>query len=65
MTLSGKYAGKSIPSNSRPEDFRSTRKGIRQHNNGLVKEADATEFWSLTPETMKSGVVKFPSKAAA
>jgi hypothetical protein len=32
---------------------------------GVAKEADATQFWSLTPETVKSEVVKFPGKAAA
>jgi hypothetical protein len=38
---------------------------IHHHYKGLVKEADATEFWTITPETVKSEVAKFPAKAAA
>jgi len=65
MTFAGKSSGKSYPSNPRPEDSRSTRNGFRQHYKGLVREADATEFWSLTPDAVESEVAKFPSKAAA
>jgi len=32
---------------------------IHRHYKGLVKERDATEFWDLTPTTVKSEIVKF------
>jgi len=38
---------------------------IHRHYKGLVKEADATEFWSLAPATVKSEVVKFTGEKAA
>ena len=38
---------------------------IHRHYKGLVKEADATEFWSITPEAVKTGIVTFPAQAAA
>jgi len=38
---------------------------IHRHYKGLVKDADATEFWDLTPASVKSEVVKFPSLKAA
>lgn len=38
---------------------------IHRHYKGLVKEADATEFWKLTPATVKSEVVTFPHEKAA
>jgi integrase len=38
---------------------------IHQHYKGLVKEADATAFWNLTPATVKGEIVKFPGQAAA
>lgn len=38
---------------------------IHRHYKGLVKEADATEFSTITPETVKGEVVNFPAKAAA
>ena len=38
---------------------------IHRHYKGLVKEADATEFWKLTPATVKSEVVTFPGEKAA
>ena len=38
---------------------------IHRHYKGLVKEADATEFRSLTPEAVKSEIVTFPAKVAA
>lgn len=38
---------------------------IHRHYKGLVKEAYATEYWSLTPATVKSEVVTFPAQAAA
>lgn len=38
---------------------------IHRHYKGLVKEADATEFWSITPETVGGGIVQFPHHAAA
>jgi integrase len=38
---------------------------IHRHYKGLVKEAEATEFWSLTPANVKSEIVKFPSAKAA
>ena len=38
---------------------------IHRHYKGLVKEADATEFWKLTPAAVKSETVKFSAKAAA
>jgi hypothetical protein len=34
-------------------------------NQGLVKEADATEFWAITPKTVKSEIGAFPAQAAA
>ena len=38
---------------------------IHRHYKGLVKEADATEFWSITPETVKGQIVALPVQAAA
>jgi integrase len=38
---------------------------IHRHYKGLVKEADATEFWNLTPTAVKSEIVKFPTANAA
>ncbi len=38
---------------------------IHRHYKGLVKEADATEFWNITPVTVKSDVVQFPTMKAA
>ena len=38
---------------------------IHRHYKGLVKEADATEFWNLTPVAVKSEIVTFPGQAAA
>ncbi len=40
---------------------------IHSHYKGLVKETDATEFWSITPANVKSDVAKLPTatKAAA
>lgn len=38
---------------------------IHRDYKGLVKEADAAEFWSLTPETVKSEMVKLPLLKAA
>jgi integrase/recombinase XerD len=38
---------------------------IHRHYKGLVKEADATEFWNLTPATVKSVIVAFPTTRAA
>ena len=38
---------------------------IHRHYKGLVKEADAAEFWSITPETVKTAIVAFPAQAAA
>lgn len=35
---------------------------IHRHYKGLVKEADAKEFWSLTPKTVKSTIAKLPAK---
>ena len=37
----------------------------RSPGKSLAREADATEFWSLKPDTVKSEVVQFPSKVAA
>ena len=37
---------------------------IHRHYKGLVKYADAAEFWKLTPATVKSEIVTFPAKAA-
>ncbi len=38
---------------------------IHRHYKGLVKEADATEFWSITPATVKSEIVTLPTLKAA
>ncbi len=38
---------------------------IHQHYKGLVKEADAHEFWTITPEKVKSVIVNIPTQAAA
>src|SRR5205814_5726378 len=38
---------------------------IHRHYKGSVKEADATEFWSLTPANVKSEIVEFPTAKAA
>ena len=38
---------------------------IHRHYKGLVKATDATEFWKLTPATVKSEVVKFPHQKVA
>ena len=38
---------------------------IHRHYKGVVKEADAAEFWSITPETAKGEIVQFPAQAAA
>ena len=38
---------------------------IHCHYKGLVKEADATEFWNHTTATAKSEIVKFPNEKAA
>jgi len=38
---------------------------IHRHYKGLVKEADATEFWTITPDTVKGEIVKLPAQAAA
>ena len=37
---------------------------IHLHYKGLVKEADATEFWAITPETVKSLIAPPPIRAA-
>jgi len=37
---------------------------IHRHYKGLVKEADGNVFWMLTPATVLSEVVKFPSVGA-
>ena len=38
---------------------------IHRHYKGLVKEADAAEFWTITPETVKGAIVPLPTEAAA
>jgi len=38
---------------------------IHRHYKGLVKDADATEFWNLTPAAVKSEIVTFPATVAA
>ncbi len=38
---------------------------IHQHYKGLYKEADAHEFWTITPGTVKSEIVKFAVERAA
>jgi hypothetical protein len=38
---------------------------IHRHYQGLVKKADATEFWTITPEKVKSEIVALPVQAAA
>jgi hypothetical protein len=38
---------------------------IHRHYKGLVKEADAAEFWSITPATIQAQVAQFPAQAAA
>ena len=35
---------------------------LHRHYKGLVKEADATEFWGLTPATVKSEIVGLTSQ---
>jgi len=37
---------------------------IHKHYKGLVKEADAKEYWKILPETVKSKILKFVCKAA-
>lgn len=36
---------------------------IHRHDKGLVKDADATEFWNLTPAAVLSGIVTYPGQA--
>ncbi|MHB8523136.1 MAG: tyrosine-type recombinase/integrase [Limisphaerales bacterium] len=38
---------------------------IHRHYKALVKEADAKEFWQITPKTVKSQITKLPDQAAA
>ncbi|MGZ4964708.1 MAG: hypothetical protein ACXWKG_06175 [Limisphaerales bacterium] len=38
---------------------------IHRHYKGLVKEADAKEFWSITPNTVESKIAKLPKVKAA
>ena len=38
---------------------------IHRHCKGLVKEADAAEFWAITPETVKSEIAPLLIRAAA
>jgi hypothetical protein len=38
---------------------------IHRHYKVLMKEADTTAFWNLTPSTVRSEIVKLPAKAAA
>ena len=38
---------------------------IHRHYKALVKEADAKEFWEITPATVKSQIAKLPTQAAA
>jgi hypothetical protein len=38
---------------------------IHKHYKGLVKEADATEFWSLVPNSLKDKTLEFPTQVAA
>ena len=38
---------------------------IHGHYKGLVKDADATEFWNLTPAAVVSEIVTFPGEKAA
>ena len=38
---------------------------LHKHYKGLVKEADAKEFWAITPKTVKSPITKLPTTAKA
>jgi hypothetical protein len=38
---------------------------IHRHYKALVKEADAKEFWEITPANVKSQIAEFPAQAAA
>jgi len=38
---------------------------IHRHYKGLVKDNEATEFWNLTPQALRSVIVKVPREAAA
>ena len=38
---------------------------VHRHYKGLVKDAEATEFWNLTPAAEKSEIVTFPHEKAA
>jgi len=38
---------------------------IHRHYKGLVKEADANEYWNILPATVKSAIEKLPAQAAA
>ena len=37
---------------------------IHKSYKGLVKEADANEYWNILPKTVKSKIVKLPAQAA-
>jgi hypothetical protein len=38
---------------------------IHRHYKGLVKEADAIEYWTITPQNVTDKVLSFPVKKAA
>jgi hypothetical protein len=38
---------------------------IHNHYKGLVREADATEFWAITPGNAKNEIAALPTQAAA
>ena len=38
---------------------------IHRHYKGLVKEADAAEFWAITPQAVNAQIVPLPTQAAA
>jgi integrase len=38
---------------------------IHRHYKGLVKETEAEEYWSITPEAVQGVIIKLPAQAAA
>ena len=68
MQLNGKLNGKSPTQNTtnpRPRSWtRNSPNVIHRRYKALVKEADAKEFWEITPENVAQ-IIPFPATAAA
>ena len=68
--LSGRFWHDSVLSKHKHEGEAASWAGnslnvIHRHYKGLVKEADATEFWTITPQTVKAAIAKLRAEPAA